>query len=98
EAGTEEARVHLEQIEIVRLPLARVDRGEKVLDVRQPVPAGRAPAARLLREEMLQVMHHRDRARPVVENDHRPCAEPAAELLERIEIHRRVEMLLEEEI
>src|SRR5690606_39483562 len=37
-------------------------------------------------------------ARAVVEHDHRPGAEPAAELLYRIEIHRRVEMLLDEKV
>jgi hypothetical protein len=64
----------------------------------QSRPAGRAPPARFLREELLEVTHHADRARAIVEDDHRACSETAAGLLDRLKIHRHVEVIGDEKI
>ena len=97
-AGTQEIGMHLQDLQIAHLTLPGVDRRQEPFHPGQSIPAGRAPAAGLLGEEMLEVVQQPDRAGPVIDDDHRARAEPAAGLLDRREIHRDVEMLLDEEL
>src|SRR5262245_10018565 len=92
-AGAGELALRLEPLEISGPPATLVDRGQELRRPGQPVAARRTPAARLLREERLQVLHHRDRTGAVVEDDHGPGAEAAPGLRDRVEVHRHVEML-----
>ena len=72
----------------------------RVQDAFRPVeaaPARRAPAARFLREKMLQIPEHPDWAGLVVQHDHGAGAHAAARFLELVEIHGQVEMLLGQE-
>ena len=64
----------------------------------EAAPTGRAPAAGLLREEMLQVPHHADRTGLIVQNNHGAGAHPAARFLDLSEIHAYVQMFLDEKI
>lgn len=64
----------------------------------EPAPAGRAPAAGLLREETFQVPHHADRTGLIVQDNHGAGAHPAASFLDLREVHAYVQMFLGKKI
>ena len=85
-------------LQIAHLSLPSIDRRQEALHPGQSIATGRAPAAGFLGEEMLEIVQQPDRAGPVIDDDHRAGPEPAAGFLDRREIHRDVEMLLDEEL
>src|SRR5512147_1341094 len=97
-ARAQEPALLRQDINVAGLTLAVFDRPKDLLGPREAVAAGRAPSAGLARKELYQVMHEPHRAGLVVENDHRPRAEPASRLHDRVEVHLHVEMLGDEEI
>ena len=64
----------------------------------EAAPAGSAPAAGFLGEEVLEIPQHADRTSVVVEDDHGASPHAAADFLDRGEIHLHVKMLLDQEI
>src|SRR5581483_3080446 len=65
--GAEQARMGRQSIEIAGLAGSRFESAQQIGDPVQSRPAGRAPPARFLREELFEVAHHADRARAIVE-------------------------------
>src|SRR4029453_7447646 len=87
-----------ELLDLARLPAAFLHRLQNPLRPPEAAPAGRAKTARLLSEEVCQVPRHANRAGLIVEHDHGAGAQAAADFLECAEIHRRVQVLLDDEI
>ena len=81
-AGTEEIGMHFQHLEISHLSVPGIDRRQEPLHPGQAIPAGRAPAARLLREEMLEIVEKPDRTGSVIDDDHCARAEPTAGFLD----------------
>src|SRR5262249_43423593 len=69
---------------------------EQPFEPGQPFAARRAPATGLTCEKLLEVLHHRDDARAVVEDDSRARAEEGVDRREGAEIERYVEVLVPE--
>src|SRR5579883_524950 len=97
-AGLEEAGLEFELFEIAGPAAAFFYCLEDALGPREAAPAGRAPSAGFLSEEVLEVPQHADRARAVVEHDHGAGAEAAAGLLHLVEVHGHVQVLFGEEV
>src|SRR6266567_1717482 len=91
-------RLEHERIEIASAPSALLHCEQNLLRPRQPAPARRAPAARFLRKEMLEIPNHPDGTGAVVQHNHGSRAQPASRLLHVPVVHRRVKMLLYKEV
>src|SRR5665647_1273 len=79
--GAHDPDVLLEHVEILRAPTPLLDVAEQRDRPLQSLAAGRAPAARLLGEELQQVEGHADWAGLVVQQDERARAQAAERLL-----------------
>jgi hypothetical protein len=75
--------------------LANVDRVEDLFNPRQAITAGCAPAARFLREEVLQIRNESNWTGLIIKNDRAPCAEPVTACGKSIHAHGRIQITFE---
>jgi hypothetical protein len=97
-AWAKQFAVSFEILNITWFTGAFFERGQYFFEPGQTIAAGRAPAAGLASKELRQIMHESDWAGLVIEDDHRPGAQAAAGLHDRIEIHLDIKMFRYKEI
>src|SRR6185437_6170956 len=93
-----EVRLVREVVQKLGFSVACFESVEHLRRPRQAAPAGRAPTARFLSEEVRQVSDHPDRTILIVEHDHRSGPHTASGFLHFGEIHTNIEMLLGKKI
>ena len=94
----QESALLLKYCQVLGQALSLFNCHKHLFDPLQSFAAWSAPAARFLSKKMLEVLHHAYRTGAIVKHDHGAGPEPASKLLYGIEIHRHIEVLLDEEI
>src|SRR5262249_26027554 len=97
-SGPEKLRLGSEFLDIAVLPAAFFDGAKSALTPSQSRPARSTPPAGFLGEKAFQIPYHSDRARLIIEYDHRAGAHAAPGFLDFCEIHFHVEMLFCEKV
>ena len=91
--GTQKFGVHQKDVEVGFGTASLFEAFENQADPRETFATRCAPAARLLREKLLEVQHEADRTGLIIEHDHRAGAHAASARLYGIEIHLQIEMV-----